>query len=68
MEIFMKVPQHTIKPAVLKTVASQELEKEVEEQIASAKEDSSTTSPIEEIIEANEIVEDDEDLLEEFSG
>lgn len=60
MEIFMKVPQHTIKPAVVKTVASEELQQEVEEQIAAATETEEETPDMSELLDTQASTDDEE--------
>lgn len=60
MEIFMKVPQHTIKPVVVKTVASEELQQEVEEQIAAATETEEETPDMSELLDTQASTDDEE--------
>lgn len=56
----MKVPQHTIKPAVVKTVASEELQQEVEEQIAAATETEEETPDMSELLDTQASTDDEE--------
>lgn len=56
----MKVPQHTIKPVVVKTVASEELQQEVEEQIAAATETEEETPDMSELLDTQASTDDEE--------
>lgn len=57
----MKVPQHTIVPTTVKTVASEELQAEVEQELAQAVADESETPDISELLQSSEEEEEEDE-------
>ncbi len=67
----MKVPQHTITNSTLTTIASEELQKEIESELEKAKANDEPTPDMDEILATLSVEEDcgecdDEDEVDEY--